>query len=458
MFGIFLACVCQVTTRTRQGVFLTAVLLASSCFLFAQADFPASTAEEIQQSYQKLLDLGLASFVDGEYAKAAEFFRHAIKVKPNDDTAQKALKSVEKKLSKRSDEATEISKTKVQKAKEYYRNKQYLVAIMTLKSVLEKSAGVPGAIKLMNKIFAEIEGLAKKEAENSYRQLTYKGMTAYIEEKYEDSIAFWEKALALNPHDQLLSLAVEQAKSYLRRASSPTQMAQAELEEFFAVSSSAPASSTPSSLQPIETTTAQSGSRIIGPLPALGFSDTKGFLSPSDSPGRVLTINASTKTVAKGTEIVQGSERPAESELDRMSSVATSKAEVDHGSVATLETGQVKGKEDGQTFRARASAERDPPEILEANALLSRKEHQRSIELLKKFLRSNPEHRKAQELLINVLTSQKEVATKRYNEGLLAYAQGDFSKAFVSWQEVLRVYPEHPNARKVLLRAFFQGR
>jgi tetratricopeptide (TPR) repeat protein len=365
---------------------------------------------EKDQDYQRLLDQGLEAFIEGNYKRAGLLFRKAVKLKPDDLTARNALKAVDEKMAEVMEGLKEIEKQDIAKAKQHYQQKQYLLAAMILQTVLERNVNQVEAKKWMRKIDKRMEKLSENEALYSFDWMVHKGVSAYIQERYEHAIVCWQRATQLDPQNQVVVLALEQTKNYL-----------------------------------------ENHPEMVGI--AIGFGKK---ISECDERQEV--------NFQLREEFIQLSQEPfgpawpQEERGVEGTPYGPFLSKTEQGEQEKLAEMQEKSKSTEPVVPEEALLENEPPEIVEAMSLLNQKNYVEAIKLFEKYMRLNPWYPKTEELLNKAILEQRQASYQHYNEGILAYANGNYSKAFEEWQMTLKIHPQHPTAKKVLLKAFFRNR
>lgn len=94
--------------------------------------------------------------------------------------------------------------------------------------------------------------------------------------------------------------------------------------------------------------------------------------------------------------------------------------------------------------------------VKKAQSLLAQNQYIQAKKILTKYIDRKPNDSEAQDLLQTLLTKQNEAAALHYNEGLLAYANGDYQIAFLMWRKVLEINPDYSNIRAVFVKAFLK--
>ena len=447
----------------------------------SEADEKADT----EQLFKKYLDRGLSLHLDAhDFEKAANYFEMAVSIHPKDTAARKALKVAREKIAKKVTSREEIEAGELEKAGQYYDSKQYLIAVITLKSVLEKNPNQEAAKKIARKIRRNLESLSKKESVDSYQWAIEKGMTAYIDGRYEDAVNFWRKATAISPKNQLMDMALEQAESRFGASRSSSSLVNEPCDCEIPQHDGPPLlnlSLNPKFPLPVATTARLEKPSSTNPVPPVlepvpvqepGLVPMEEF-EKFPEPQRPRTSEGSKESPVQRAQAVPNPQVQAAPEIQKAQKAEEFRKLEEHGELPEkAKAVQLALKNLRQETPALLESPRrshdlatppvqfpapsaGPSELTGAALLLLNKDYLRSIESLKKFLQENPGNTEANELLNRAFLEQKAFASAHYRQGLLAYAEGQYSRAFEEWQKVLKIDPEYPNIKKVLLKAFF---
>lgn len=82
---------------------------------------------------------------------------------------------------------------------------------------------------------------------------------------------------------------------------------------------------------------------------------------------------------------------------------------------------------------------------------------QEAIHEFEKALKLNPAHPQATKALQDLRGEISPTADDHYKQGLIAYSQGRRAEAVKEWRAVLAIDPQHPKARRALLKAESEG-
>lgn len=394
--------------------------------------FAAAPGKTESARYQENLDAGLAAFVEGEYAKAAQSFRRALEARPGDSQAAKALRSAQKRMARMDTEENALDRQELNKAKRYFKDQHYLISIMALKSVLRRNPDNLEAEEFLPKVSKKIDSLIAAEAQNSYRWLVYKGMQSYLVDQYGSGIAFWKKALEQNPDDHLLALAIEEAQTHPTPAGALVQNSLLPAEP---CDCDLPASSaTVAAAAPAPKSVA---AKIAAPKPEL---------PAAPKPAAVAAVPE--KPAPVSTPAVRTAEPPPPAPKSEEKPVPPPAKPAPAPALEAPIQKQVRA----------APAAAEPAGLALVRSQLSRGNYKEALRTLERVRSENPGSEAAQNLYDRALRERDDACAKHYRQGLLEYANGDYARAIDEWKTVLRMNPEHDAAKKVLLRAFFRPR
>lgn len=477
--------------------FAVAMIFSLSDFpsrVFAQTENQPQTSlyskDEIDREYRRLLDTGLSYFIEGNYPKAAGFFQEAIRLKPREAAAKKALKSVKIKIKEMNLDQVEIGKEEVEKAKGYYRDRQYLLAVVTLRPVLDQDPGHRDAKRIMSKVSGDMRDLLKKEDPHSYEWLAHQGIESYIKGKFEHAMLCWKRAVSKKPDDQIMVLTLEQTEGYMKlhpelKGQSAGEVCVCEVVEETASSADEKKEESGVKVKPFILEDSSSKDRTSALPPGKKPKETSMVLTPS-APLVLPPVSAAPAAppVEEEPKVKPASVRPKQKTEEKNAAIdkGKEKAERIHAKEAVIEPtfaakpeppppapkrenevesiAEMKSepKTELSAMTLPPSVSNEPPELIKAKALLSKNDYAGSISILDQYLKENPANLQAKELMAQIIVKQREAAAKHFEAGLAAYADGENSKALDEWQAVLKIYPEHPTAKKMILRTFFQDK
>ena len=474
--------------------------------------------DETEVKYQVLLDQGLSAFVDQNFSRALKLFQDANRLKPNDPTAQKALESVEKKMKKTASQIDPKDLENLEKAKQYYQNQQYLLSIITLQPIFDKNKFQKDASDLSNKISKKLKDTLEKNTELSSFWFIDQGLIYYIENNYIQALSCWKKSVQINPNNQIILIAISQAENlsknnaphtpsddlevcdsidalnYIASISTPISKAQKNIvlnstkktlnissfsasntsnnpEEIFIKNKQDVVPNSPLNL-PIKTQSLkfslQDHLEPIGPQP-----ENKKI--PIDQPPHEELTNSnlsesmnlnSNKNIKNNLNPIQSSFNLSPLKTNELP-LNTSEKQNFIGSTNINNELNILNSQIEKNKKNELSLNKPPKdihnlsssEITNARELLEKENFQQareSVELFLKQTQDDNDHSIAIDLLKKIIYEQKKKATFHYHQGLLAYAEGNISKAFEEWNTVLKINPNHSTARQILLKAFFQ--
>ncbi len=386
--------------KTCSVVFGVAILLGLELSDVFAEEPPSLQIVEVE--FQKLLDHGLSAFIDEKYAESVGSFGEALKIKPGDKTALNALKSAELKFSKQHSTKIPIHEKELDKVRIYIRQKQYVVALIGLRSVLLQAPQYKSALRLKDKLNSTMKKIIKKENQDSYRFWVYRGVINCLEDLPAAAIEDWRKALILHANDQIVEFAIQELQGDYKPSVAVTSM----------VDESKPCDcDLSSSTQQV---------KLFEPLR--------------------LPVFASTTSAILAT---------LESDVNRSAvlEIATAKK------VSAVPLSEVQPR-----MVSLNSVDLISAVIRQSEALAKKMNFKGAVQLLEDWTAKNSSDLKAKEKLNQISFEWNRSSSVHYHLGLLAYAQGDFAQAIEEWKTTLQINPDHPSAKKVILRAFFKLR
>lgn len=414
------------------GAVLALWLVPAALFVDASGAEPSPQAAE---EFQRLLDQGLTAFVDEKYQESIQSFNDALKIKPGDPTALNALKYAEEKFVKEGSKKNQAFEKEIDKAGRFIDQKEYIVAWMAIRSILQQSPRYKSALKLKDKLNDKMIGVSKKEKSDSYRHWVAVGVLQSIEGRNPEALKAWKKALELRPNDQIVQLAIEEllpappVSGGIASTVDDTQPCDCDLSSGTVKNPLLqPLGMVPQTLASLPVS-APFPAPVRAPAPAS---------APTPAPKKVAVNPEPVKKVAPAPTPIPVSE-PTSAPVSPPAPAAVPVP-------APVST------------PASVQAQAPVPTGSESSELLRRGDYAGAIRLLQGRVTDDPTDLNAKELLNQALQERERASNVRYRSGLLAYARGDFSGAIEDWKQALKIYPEHPNAKKVMLRAFFKNR
>lgn len=411
--------------------------------------------EALNPQYQAYLDEGLTNFIDSDFQKAVELFGKALEVKPGDETAEKALAEAEKKLSKIHAKENVTNDKELKRIKTFYKQKEYLVTFISLHFLLEKHPYYAEGKKFRAAYRKEMDSLSRDEARGSYKHLIYEGILSGLDGKMDAAVRLWGEALKLRPDDQITALAIEemqpQAKPQVKPTPSGLASTVVQEENCDCDITSAPVKATL-----FEPFAAVVPSTIQKPVPAT-VPSVKTLESKSAHPAHAMTqkslpgFTPASQPVQKPDEV----SKPQEPAAQRTSASAMVQSETKSKPTPIPSPSPIL---EPASQEKPANASESGSELERARELMDDLRYPQAIVLLQSYLIGRPGDMAMKDALTKAISEQSAVSAKHYQKGLLAYAKGEFSEAIEEWKTTLKIDPTHPNAKKVLLRAFFNPR
>lgn len=383
-------------------------------------------------SYEKSLDLGFDLLVQEKDDEAEKHFQRALKIRPGDRIAKKALKSIQKRRSHRKSLRKRNRKEKIKEIRNYLKKGHRLVAATTLRTHIDNDPEDSKARSLLKKFIQEMNKELDREPEDSYSYLRNQGILSYLQKDLPEAQALWSQALRIEPEDQILKLALEQMRIQIHPSDPRTIDEQ--------ISEKKPASP-----------------EIQAPPPQEEVAQKEPEPSPSQSIEQSLSIFLVERTTQTA-HLAPSSEKkstppPAQ---DPFSPTDPEPQQFPKPEPLPEPTEKTESNPISPPENKRSEPEKTSPVIAESLDLLSQGEYLLAVNLLKQLLNFQPEHLEGQATLHYALGEQRRAATRRYHQGLLWYASGKSSKAFEEWMAALRIDPNYGKAKEIILKTFFR--
>ncbi|OGR84114.1 MAG: hypothetical protein A2636_00320 [Elusimicrobia bacterium RIFCSPHIGHO2_01_FULL_64_10] len=458
------------------------------CFILSVAgpasaeDFDSGPADQSDPAklYQTLLDQGLSYFVnEQDYAKAAECFQKALDINPKDPVARKSLRLAREKLESQIPDYKKIESEELDKAGQHLRAGQDILAVTVLRSLIEKNPAQDKARRMLGKLADKIQDRIKGEPEGSFQWHADQGTLSYSKGDYEDSVRIWEEARKLDPLNQEIELVLEQTRTMIAQGGKKPEPP-APKEEMAALPKepeplpepvpapeekkpAAPMKEMASLPLPMAVAVPPEEAVIKEPVPAAPLPKPSAVIVEQETPVAVMPPPAPVKEIPEEAAPAPEPEpEPSPGPPAQPKPVVAAEPEPSAPPpvVASLPKEPEPSPEPPVPPPEAKPSEapeprKEPPEFIEAGRLAAIKDYPNSIRILTDYIRSHPTDFEAGRLLERVVEDQSRDVNLHYREGLLAYADGDFPKAFQEWQKVLKLNPDHPSMKKIMLKAFF---
>ncbi len=367
------------------------------------------------EEFQRLLDQGLTAFVDEKYEDSVNFFNSALEIRPNDAAAVNALKYAEEKLSREGSKKNQTFEKELSKAKKFISQKEYIVALMALKSILKQSPRYRTALKLRENLMEKAAQVMKKEGTGSFHYWVCLGVVNSIENRTDEAVAAWKKALSFRPDDQIVILAIEDIRPIKEKTDG--------------------IASTVDDSQPCDCDISSGTAQVS-------------LFTPLQ-----ISVPISTHNAVSINSVVDAPSAPVEEIIaeEILQPIPPSKQVQAPAPPPPAEPAR-----NAESVRAVVPERDEKSEVIDA--LLRKQDFQGAILSLEQWLAENPNDLKGKEMLSRVLSVRDEASGSHYRNGLMAYAKGNYSEAIEEWKKTLKINPDHPNAKKVMVRAFFKYR
>ena len=168
------------------------------------------TPEDV--SYRK----GGEAYMDGENKLAQEYFEEVLRLNPDNEKAQKALREVRRRLKDEEEKSyardKKLANAKYKKGKEFMRSGDYVPAIDAFHEALNALPDHAKAQKSLKKIEKKMEQAAKRKKLNLTDWAYVRGTLAYLDKDWGKAYRIWSERSSLAPDDVRLKNAMAQAR------------------------------------------------------------------------------------------------------------------------------------------------------------------------------------------------------------------------------------------------------
>jgi tetratricopeptide (TPR) repeat protein len=451
------------------------------CQSFAWA---ASVSPEQNRNIGRYTQEALQAFTEGQYEKAQQSFQSVLKLDPKDPVAQKGLRQCRAKIRARKPFNPKIDPPSVKTVKKYIRKQDWMNAIEDVQWILSRSPLDAGAIQSQNEIAASLKKREFESEEGSFDQSALQGYSHYLNRRYGEASSAWRKAAELSPSDKdrsRLSAYADKAEALhqeqVRSETLLTERARAKAaleagnEEEAVRAWKKILEVSPDDIQAKEgvakagdSTRRKNKNQLIALYAEEGaalFKEGKNIASlknweavaeidPENPKAKDYIHRIRSKGVVKKPTPLQAwkaaSAKPAPAPVPTPAPALSKEDEGDE-----MEAPEPAAK---PSVDADAESGADSGSQYDKGAALFKAGNLDGAErVFRKILDKNPQDAKASEWLERIRANRSDEADDHYNQGLLAYAQGDTKQAIRERKAALQINPDHVSSKRALQRA-----
>jgi tetratricopeptide (TPR) repeat protein len=424
------------------------LLTRSALLAFALFATDASAAREERRasgSPVQLLEQALEAYLQQDYSQSITIFERVLEIDRRNETAQQGLESARKQLRLQQEQETGRQKPALQAAARLVRRKDWIKAYDKLRIVLDRVPDHPKAKSLVRKIRTKAEKMHSHAKFQSGDWFYSKGVIAYLDNDWFQSIQAWEQVYAFAPDRVALLAEMESAKTNLAEQQKTERVVlyqniawdnlkQAKYDE------AVKAWEEVLKLDP-ENAVAQEG-----------LQQTREAAAQHATQSRQEDVQSLSQ---------QAMDAYVEKDYDRAGELWKNLLELDPEN--SLAQDYLKRLETVRRPASRSSGyysdsspsygSPSPPSALQRGINLMKEErYPDAIESFQRYVNRNPDDPRAKEALEDARARQRTLAERTYKEGLVSYSKGEPQEAIRLWQKTLRIDPDFQKARQALIK------
>lgn len=447
--------------------------LAGLCLPAPERAHSASVVptEEEQKAIQQNLNEAFNAYVSQDFEKALHHFQKVLQIDPYDAAALKGIKLCRKNLQRSAVDRMKEEEQKLKLSKKLVREEKWLDAIDNLRDIANHQYLQTEALKLMGEVEVIIRRKISQSVVGSGDYLAFQGILYYMNRRYGEALKAWKEAEQISAENFKVTVYIQRVEQFYQ------ETAQSEAETYRKKAIAAYEAGNPDeSLQNWrkvleyeprdeqaqleiaklgEIISKKNNQSVIGEYYDRGwslFQDEKYAESLAEwkkivdiDPKNEVALDYIAKIEKLG--IAVGSGAPAgRKEENTAISTGTSAARTPGLPPAAVPASVLHSG----TPPSKSAA--SPPNYNEGIAYFNGGNFPRAVEFFDQLYRNNPEDQKAKEWLDSSIKAQNEKADKHYQQGLMSYSLGNVDDAIKEWRSALEVYPNHPSAKRALLK------
>lgn len=391
----------------------------------------------------EMLQSALDAYFNGRYDESVHFFEQILAVDPKNVKAKQGLKNAQRKREEQIRRDREQERKAIYVAEDYLSKGKLVEAYDRGREILARSPNLPDGLSLLKKIRGKAEKDLRKAKPDSSAFHEAQGNIAYMDGDWFKAADSWEKVLVFN---------ADRADLMQKLADVKKKLAERQREERIQVRLDLARANVQQGLY----------------ADAIQVLNDVLQLDPTNADARML-LNDARRAGAQATQAkmegqVQDINQKA---MDAFTAGRRKEAlalfqktlEIDPGNrLANDYKDRILGLDpsllDAQVLGSSGSG----AEILKATRLLQEDRFVEGIEILERVLAKNPKEYKAQQLLDDARSRQRELTEKSYREALTAYSRGDRSEAIRKLQDCRRMDPDFSRAKQALIKIMQEGK
>ncbi|HMX42748.1 MAG TPA: hypothetical protein PKB12_03430 [Elusimicrobiota bacterium] len=391
----------------------------------------------------ELMQDALEAYFDERYEDSVHLFEKVLAQDPKNGSAQKGLKNAQRQRAAQIQKIKEQERRNIFYVEDRLKEGNLVDAYERLRDVLSRVPDHPDALDLKVKLRAKAEkAMAKARPDSSdYHYAT--GVLAYMDGDWFKAADNWQRILDFNPDRLDLVAKVEKAKHNLAEEQRQERL------------------------------------RVLTEMAKTNFKEGR-FAEAKANWEEILTLEPHNEAAKEG---IKKAVKSAEDEVQaqRMEQIQNFQVQAidayssgkfkesvrlwdqvlrldPSNTLARDYMDRIRSGGSGPTPGGFSGGPRAPDDFVRAVGYLKENRFVEAIEALERYLARNPTDSKADALLKETKTRQKEQLDLLYKEGLTAYAQGMKNQAIQKWQEALRVDPDFVRAKQALVKTMQEVR
>jgi tetratricopeptide (TPR) repeat protein len=371
-------------------------------------------------------------------------FHKILEIDPKNDSAQKGLRSAQKKYEARIAYLRGLEKPALKSALGFMKKREWVEAVDQLSSVLKRQPDHPEALQLSKEVRQKVAKQHAKAKNRSSEWFYTKGVLAYIDGDWFQAANAWEQVYSFNPNQISLVAKIDKARNRLDE-----QQREERLGLYQSVAWD--------SLQKGRYDEAVEAWKDLLKLDPKNYQAQEGIKQAETAAAdesRRRRLEAARDISAKAMDAyLEHNDKESVRLWEKVLSLDPENAMAKD----YLERISMRSRSRGSSYddisRLPAEPISSASGYQKALAFLQEQNYVEAIEYLERHVNKYPEDNKAQGTLEEARQQQKNVADKAYQAGLVAYSQGEPNEAVRLWQEALKCDPDYQKARQALIKA-----
>jgi outer membrane protein assembly factor BamD (BamD/ComL family) len=379
-----------------------------------------------------LLQQGLEAMLDDRYDDAVRDFQGVLKLDRGNVAAQRGLKGAQEKRREAVEKRRAQEGPALDAARKAVDRLDWAEAAERLEGVLSRQPDHPEALALREKIRGRMAKQLARSKPQSGDWYYAQGLLSFTDRDWLKAVDSWNQVVAFNPDQVGLLAKIDAAKEKLKRQEQENKISflQTTAFEDLRKNDYAEAVRKWKALLELDPENVQAKEGIVEAQKALDEQNRRG----------------------RQEEVQRLSEQAMDAYIERnpAKSVALWHRVLELDPDSTLARDYLRriGGSGGGEAASSGPTGYDKAMRLMADGRLSE-----AIEYLERYAGKYPGDQKARSALDEAKAKQKILAEKSYQDGLLAYSQGDAQGAIAQWQTALRADPDYQRARQAIIKA-----